>query len=368
MSEARGRRRLRIAGIAAAVLVTLAVAGTATLGLGGRGRDEPSPRRIGPAATAQVTRQTLVDAVTLTGELSYGAETPLAAAAPGTVTWLPAVGATVRRGGVLLRADEQPVVLLYGAVPMYRALAADSSGADVRQLEENLSALGYGGFTVDDTFSAATAGAVKRWQEDLDLAPTGSVERHRVVFAAGAIRVARRLVRPGAAATGDVLSYTGRTRTVAVPASPGEAGWAAAGTRVTVTLPDGASTPGRVTAVAPAAGPGDGVGDGAADGAGAGDREAAGGVEITIAVPDQKALGAAPAGQVRVRYVAQERRDVLTVPVNALLALAEGGYGLEMVTGAATTIVAVQVGMFAQGRVEVRGDGLAEGIAVGVPA
>jgi peptidoglycan hydrolase-like protein with peptidoglycan-binding domain len=361
MSPARGRR-LRAAGISAAVLATLGVAGAATLGLGGRGPAEPAPRRTAPAATAQVTRQTLVDAVTLTGDLSYGAEVPLAAAAPGTVTWLPAVGATVRRGGVLLRADEQPVVLLYGPVPMYRALATDAKGADVRQLEENLSALGYDGFTVDDAFSAATAGAVKRWQEDLDLAPTGIVERHRVVFAPGAIRVARLLVRPGAAATGDVLSYTGRTRTVAVAASPGEAGWAAAGTRVTVTLPDGVSTPGRVTAVAPAAASGDG-----SQPAGERDSETAGGVEITIAVPDQKALGAAGAGQVRVRHVVRERRDVLTVPVNALLALAEGGYGLEVVTGATASIVAVEVGMFAQGRVEVRGDGLAEGVAVGVP-
>ena len=92
---------------------------------------------------------------------------------------------------MLLRADEQPVLLLYGEIPMYRALAEGAEGADVRQLERNLSALGYGGFTVDDEFSATTAGAVKRWQDDLGLPETGAVERHRVVFAPGAVRVAR---------------------------------------------------------------------------------------------------------------------------------------------------------------------------------
>ena len=70
---------------------------------------------------------------------------------------------------------------------------------------------------------------MKRWQEDLDLPPTGVVERHRVVYAPGPVRVARRLVRLGAGATGDVLSYTGRTRIVTVSASQAEAAWAAVG-------------------------------------------------------------------------------------------------------------------------------------------
>jgi hypothetical protein len=59
---------------------------------------------------------------------------------------------------------------------------------------------------------------------------------------------------------------------------------------------------------------------------------------------------------------------VLTVPVAALLALAEGGYGVQVVGGGTTRIVAVQTGLFAGGRVEVTGDGLAEGQTVGVPS
>jgi multidrug efflux pump subunit AcrA (membrane-fusion protein) len=90
-------------------------------------------------------------------------------------------------------------------------------------------------------------------------------------------------------------------------------------------------------------------------------------VEVTVEVADQKALGSLATAPVDVRYVAQERKAVLTVPVDALLALAEGGYGVEVTEPAGTRIVPVQVGLFAGGRVEVTGGGLAEGARVGVP-
>jgi hypothetical protein len=55
------------------------------------------------------------------------------------------------------------------------------------------------------------------------------------------------------------------------------------------------------------------------------------------------------------------------VPVSALLALAEGGYGLEVVRDDGTTkIVRVDTGLFADGKVEVRGAGIGEGTVVGV--
>jgi hypothetical protein len=56
------------------------------------------------------------------------------------------------------------------------------------------------------------------------------------------------------------------------------------------------------------------------------------------------------------------------VPVAALLALREGGYGVQIVEGSTTRIVAVKTGLFSGGRVEVSGDGLAEGMTVGMPS
>ncbi|MEV5763289.1 peptidoglycan-binding domain-containing protein [Micromonospora sp. NPDC052213] len=362
VSRRRSRRLLRAAAGAGLVLVTLALAGAATLGLGGRG-DTPTPARTGPAATAPITRQTLVRSVALAGELGYGVATPLAALAAGTVTWLPEVGATVRQGEALLRADEQPVVLLYGALPMYRPLTVGVRGSDVRQFERNLAALGYGGFTVDDTFSASTTAAVRRWQDDLGIPDTGTVDRERVVYAPGAIRVSRHLVPVGASATGTVLAYTGSTRVVTVSAGTGEAAWAKKGTRVTVTLPTGVSVAGKVGTVAPPTAPAGGQGPADPERPGTGSAT----VQVTIAVADQRALGGLTDTPVDVRYVAQQREKVLTVPVDALLALAEGGYGVEVTGPGGTRILPVRAGLFAEGRVEVQGAGLAEGLLVGVP-
>ncbi|MDO3705478.1 peptidoglycan-binding protein [Micromonospora sp. C28SCA-DRY-2] len=356
------RRRLRAAAGASLALVTLTLAGAATLGLGGRG-DAPPPTRTGPAATAPITRQTLVRSVALAGELGYGAATPLTSLAAGTVTWLPETGATVRRGEALLRADEQPVVLLYGALPMYRPLTTGVRGSDVRQFERNLAALGYRGFTVDDIFSTSTADAVKRWQKDLGIPQTGTVDRERVIYAPGALRISQRLVPVGASATGTVLAYTGGTRVVTVSASAGEATWAKKGTKVTVTLPTGASVAGKVTSVGPPAAAAGGQGPVDAERPGTGSAT----VQVTIAVADQRALGGLTDAPVDVRYLAQQREMVLTVPVDALLALAEGGYGVEVTGPGGTRILPVRAGLFAEGRVEVQGEGLAEGLLVGVP-
>ena len=57
------------------------------------------------------------------------------------------------------------------------------------------------------------------------------------------------------------------------------------------------------------------------------------------------------------------------MPVNALLALAEGGYGVRLVDGTTPgRIVAVTTGLFSRGMVEVSGDGLTVGDQVEVPA
>jgi membrane fusion protein, multidrug efflux system len=54
------------------------------------------------------------------------------------------------------------------------------------------------------------------------------------------------------------------------------------------------------------------------------------------------------------------------VPVSALLALAEGGYGVEIIDGDNAYIVPVRTGMFAAGRVEISGDAITDGVTVGV--
>jgi multidrug efflux system membrane fusion protein len=87
---------------------------------------------------------------------------------------------------------------------------------------------------------------------------------------------------------------------------------------------------------------------------------------VTVDITDQQALGTLQGGPVDVDLVNQTREGVLAVPVGALLALPQGGYGVQVVNGATTRIVAVTTGLFAGGQVEISG-GITEGTKVGIP-
>ncbi|MGI5208404.1 peptidoglycan-binding domain-containing protein [Spirillospora sp. CA-108201] len=142
-----------------------------------------------PLATAVVSRGDLVDTEKVDGKLTYGDVRDVWGGASGVVTWAPEAGATVRRGRTLFSVAGKPVTLMYGGRPMYRTLREGVSGRDVRQLEENLRALGYGGVTVDGEFTGATEAAVEEWQDDRGLEETGRVDPGQVVFLGGAVRV-----------------------------------------------------------------------------------------------------------------------------------------------------------------------------------
>jgi peptidoglycan hydrolase-like protein with peptidoglycan-binding domain len=201
--------------------------------------------------------------------------------------------------------------------------------------------------TPDGIFTTATAEAVRAWQADSGLPVTGIIEPGQVVFTPGAVRIAEHTARPGEALGGNpVLTYTGLDRIVAVPLRVADLALAAEGREVTVTLPDGESVVGVISQIGAV------VNNGA--------------VDVAVTIADQQELGSFSAAPVDVVFISQERPDVLAVPVSALLALAEGGYGVEIVEGDGTYIVPVSTGMFAGGQVEVSGEGLAEGVTVGV--
>ncbi len=359
----RGRRRLLRTGAALGVAVLVVAAGAAAaLGFGGTPESTPTRGNL-PPATAQVTRQTLTETETVDGTLSYGEVTPVAArGAKGVIlTWLPEEGAVISRGKPVYKVDDQSVVLLYGDLPVYQNLAPGVHGLDVKLLEQNLSVLGYGGFTVDDEYTGATADAVRQWQKDLGLDQTGAVRPDQVVVAAGPIRVAERRLRAGDLASGQVLTYTGTTRVVTVNLDVDKQQLVRKGVGATVELPDGKRVDGTVESVGTVASKQN------AGGNGLGAADAPVTVEVRVSVKDQKTLGAFDEAPVDVLLRSDQREGVLTVPVNALAALAEGGYGVLVVEGSTTRYLAIKTGMFADGRVEVSGDGLTEGMTVGVP-
>ncbi|NUT37004.1 MAG: efflux RND transporter periplasmic adaptor subunit, partial [Hamadaea sp.] len=334
-------------------------AGAAAAAAQGRGSDSGEPADRGsatPPATSKITRQTLVDSESESGSLGYGDAVTVTGKLPGTLTALPAPDAVVRRGQALFRVDDTPVVLLYGTLPAYRVLATGVKGADVEQFERNLAALGFTGFTVDKVFSASTATAVKKWQKRLGLPQTGRVELGRVHYAAGAVRIDAAIAAIGDGAATGVLSYTGSDRLVTVELPVSGRRLARKGAAVTVRLPDGRTAPGTIVAVRTVIRPAEG------------NNPAQTKIKVQVAMAAAKTLAGLDQATVDVAFEAGKRDGVLTVPVAALLALAEGGYGVQVVDGGTTRVVAVETGLFAGGRVEVSGEGLAEGMTVGVPS
>lgn len=166
----------------------------------------------------------------------------------------------------------------------------------------------------------------------------------------------------GGAVGNGTLTTTGRTQVVWAVV-PAETPWATAGTAVTVTDSSDRTIKGKVVDVETIDGAGGSGGGGTGDGA-----EVT--LTVTLSAPPKKPDAA---GAVTVRHVNASRKDVLCVPVTALVALAGGGFGVQPgaspsgLPGSGTGFLAVTAGMFADGKVEVSGPGLAEGLRVPVP-
>ncbi len=355
-----------LAGITAITLAPLTMSGS--LGSASRAYDDLSemvgiggassaqtPASALPPATAKVTKATLTQTQTVGGILSYGEPAPLIThLTDGTITWMPAPGDVVKLGQPVFAVNGVPVALIHGTVPLYRDLWDGLTGPDVQQLEQSLYDLGYVDIVVDGAYDYATTSAVWLWQESLGLEPTGWVGLHQVAVAPGDIRVAMQGLTPGSQLGGDpnqaVLTYSGTTQVVSVPLDVALQHLVAEGDAATVTLPNGKKVDGTVERISTVA-------------VTIEDKQV---LPMVVAVDDQKALSGFDAAPVTLEVVSGERKDVLTVPITALVALQGGGYGVQAVANNAVSYVAVETGMFANGLVEVSGEGISEGITVGV--
>jgi peptidoglycan hydrolase-like protein with peptidoglycan-binding domain len=354
----RRRRRLTWAALGA---VLLTVGGGAWL-WASNGSTEAAPATAAPVATAVVERGTISATDDWAGTLEYAAPYTVTSRVEGTITRLVDQGETVKRGDQLFRVNEEPVTLLYGVVPMYRDLRPGDSGVDVKQFEKNLAALGYDGVTVDDQYTSSTADAVRAWQDDIGATPTGMVARGYVVFLRQSRQVDALRVDVGDPAVPGtpVLDVTGTDQVVSLDADIDDRDLFDVDTEVTVVLPDGDEVPGTVGTTAVVDIPSE---SGGGMEGGATESETLR-VEITLDKQVSDELIGVP---VDVVVAIDERTDVLVVPVNALLALAEGGYGLEVVgDDGSTSIVAVTTGLFGGGKVQVEGEEISAGTVVGV--
>jgi peptidoglycan hydrolase-like protein with peptidoglycan-binding domain len=309
-------------------------------------------------STAPVTRGDLVDSRRVPATLGHGTPTPLASSGEGTVTWLPAFGDVVARDGVLWAVDEVPVRAMHGTVPLWRTLEQGAEGADVAQLNDELRALGYD-VVDDDVFGRRTRLAVERWQRDRGREVTGRLGASDVAFVPGDVRVGELRGRVGDPAGQVVWEATGTSLVATASVAPRDLARFGRDAAVEVALPDGTTLPGTVQSV------GEPTGDDADVPGGGSDDDS---VPVVVAIDGELPEGVGTTTSVDLLVSGDRRDDVLSVPVTALLADGDG-YGLEVVRpDGSTRTVPVAAGFFAQGRVEVSGDAVAEGDEVVVPS
>jgi hypothetical protein len=375
MPSHRNGRYLAVAGAALAGVVAVA-------GIAWADRRTTAPPVDQPIAvqTADLVRTDLSTSQELTGNLGYGTARTVKGGAAGVVTWLPAPGKSIKRGRQLYRVDDQPVPLFYGGIPLYRPLKdLNTAGRDVRIVADNLRALGYAigyqpqaGARIDldpkPSPGATPAGkitvregdgvltpwlrmAIKHWQADEQLPTTGTIEPGDLAILPGAVRVDSVAVQPGDSADGPLMSVTPTAKVITVQADADQAGSIDQGDKVTVELPDQSKASGKVSAVGTALKPSDGSGN----------PDDPPKLTVTVTVDKPAAIAKLDSADVTVDFVAETHKGVLAAPVGALLALSEGGYALQLAGGG---LVAVEIGMFAKGLVEVSGPGLTAGTKV----
>lgn len=400
------RRKLRrTAVIAGGVVVAVAATGGVVLvPHWTQAARSPSKAATPSVSSVAVRRTDLSESVSMDGTLGYGSPRAISSTSTGTVTWLSAVGATVTRGHQLYRVDNRPTVVFYGSTPLYRRLdTVGMVGPDVRVVADNLRALGYdigvqppaGTFVTPprtegaeeqkgtpepqgaekpegaETSPATSSGpspaaspvpqrvqpgdsvlthglmaAIGRWQRDTRVPETSVLGSGDVVVTTGAVRVAQLKVTKGDAASGELLSVTGTGKRVSVQSSGGGSSAFRKGNAVKVTLPDGSTVPGRISVI------GTMIKPGSEDGGEAGSDPTR---TITVVLDGGKhgtAVRGIDSAPVQVQFTGRTNRDVLVVPVGALLALSEGGYAVQLRNG---KLIKVTTGLFAKGQVEISG-------------
>ncbi len=360
-NEARARPKRRGVWITALVVGAVVVSGCGgAAAYAFSAADHPAAKKPIAPTTEPIVRGTLTGSSKATGSLAFSDPHDIASGSAGVVTALPQPGATITAGQSLFSTNNVPTYLFRGDLPAWRGFASGmDDGPDVKQLEQNLKTLGFFSGVPDDEFSWRTLSAIKAWQKATGQEQTGSIELGRIVFQHGDVRVSALKVAVGdqAAPGAPMISVTGTDKEVSVDLRLSDQQLAKPGGAVTIDLPGGKRTSGTITSV----------------GTPQEKKDNAGGTSVTIPVvitlDDPAAAGELQQATVTVNFPSEIRKDVLSVPVGALLALSGSQFGVEVLQADGTTKrVPVKTGLFAGGRVEISGAGIAEGRRVVVPS
>lgn len=314
----------------------------------GGAEEAPDTTAAAELSFADVVVTDLTETSEYDGTLGRLEGDPVSVRLEGTVTGLPEEGRTLKQGDVVAWIDNQPVVLLYGDLPVWREMREDTEGPDVLQLENALTELGFNeneeSMTVDETFSAATASVVETWQESIGAEDDGIVGIGEVVFSTAPVRVSALQVSVGDQVGSGTPIFTTSSDEIEVSFDlpTFEADNVEVGAQVEVQLPDLSTTTGIVTEIATTAELSEDGGDAT--------------FPVTVELDDPSVAEGIVDAPVTVAVITDQVRGVTAVPVEALVALAEGGYAVEVADGSGTRLVAVEPGFFAEGLVEISGE------------
>ncbi len=361
-TQTRRRRKLGFGLVALAAVITLLVAGALLGPATGLRVDADNKAAASPGsgtgATADsrptgletITTGDLVERQDETGTVAHGDTWTVQIETQGIVTAVPAAETTINFGDTLIEVDAKPIMLAEGDVPLYRSLNYQArkhlKGPDVEQLQQFLLDAGHDDserLKADGDFGLSTHRAVKAWQKDNGREQTGTVDRSQLVFNPAPVRID---TSPRVGSQFSELSVTEASQRVTAQFAARQQAFVEIGSSVELQLGSGEILSGTITETTST------VSD-------QGDRV----VEVTIQ-PDTDL----PSGTERLKVIASNvaARDVLIVGVRAVLALAGGGYGLEVETGNGTDLRAVELGAVVDDQAEITGQ-FAEGDKVVVP-
>lgn len=353
MSGRSTATRAAVIGLTAAALVTAGLAIVPPMVSG----DDDTPAETADDTArydrATVQRRTLEESTEANGSAGFGAARQVNSTGDGIVTQAPEPGDVLDPGDVLLRVAQRPIVLVEGATPMYRELRrtqsgerdaagdriGDTTGADVEQLQDYLIGLGLDGdgdvAAEHGTFGRATERAVEQWQRFVGHPATGKVDSSQIVFVPASIRIE---TAPLVGAEFDDPTVTDVDPKVTADVTGQQRSHFPLGQPVAIEFADRTIT-GTVTDVDRRAG---------ADGS------TQFRVEITPdGGSDVEGVDADATAKLTARRVVAE--EVLTVPVRALVALAEGGWAVQLDGPSGPRLTAVELGAVVDGFAEVAG-------------
>jgi hypothetical protein len=257
-------------------------------------------------------------------------------------TALPKVGVVVTQGESLYSVNGTPVTLFYGSTPAWRTLNEGLSGPDVAQLNADLVSLGCATAAQlgsSDYFSSVTATALTALQSHLAVATTGTLTLGQAVFLPGPARITSVTAALGttAHAGSTVLAATSITRQVTATADATQISQLHVGDPVSITLPDGRTTPGTVTSI--------GTTSTAASSSSSGSSTPAT-VNVGITPTDPAATGVVDQATVTVTVTIATVKSTLAVPVAALVTTPDGRPAVAVGTGKFRYLVPVTVALF----------------------